>query len=186
MLILASQSPRRHELLKSAGYDFEIVPAKSEEHIPENTPPEQAVMALARQKALEISTLHPDATVIGADTIVVIDNVILGKPSDKSEAFDMLRTLSGRTHTVFTGVCVIMGNSEETFAESTEVEFYELSDEEITAYIETGEPFDKAGAYGIQEKGALLVKGIVGDFYNVMGLPIGRLVRCLNKSRIIT
>jgi tetrapyrrole methylase family protein/MazG family protein len=183
-IILASQSPRRHELLKAAGFEFDIIPATGEENIPPNTPPEQAVTALAEQKAAEIAALYPDSdcTVIGADTIVYLDGEILGKPADKDDAFAMLRKLSGKLHRVFTGVAVISNRSKHTFFEETTVEFHELSDSEIAAYIDTGEPFDKAGAYGIQEKGMLLVKQIRGDFYNVMGLPISRLARVLREQ----
>ncbi len=181
-MILASKSPRRRELLSVISKDFKIVPAVGEESIPNGTEPKDVVVMLARQKAEEIAAVHKGEIIVGADTIVVIDNKILGKPRDKVHAAEMLRTLSGRMHTVYTGVCVIFEDgSTESFAECTDVEFYPLSESEISDYIATGEPMDKAGAYGIQEKGALLVKRIVGDFYNVMGLPIARLSRVLNS-----
>jgi tetrapyrrole methylase family protein/MazG family protein len=180
-LILASQSPRRHELMKSAGFDFETIPAKGEEIITPGSPPEQVVMDLARQKAEEILEANQDATIIGADTIVYLDGDILGKPADSADAYAMLKRLSGRRHTVFTGVAVCEQHTSKSFCERTEVTFHDLSDDEINAYIETDEPFDKAGAYGIQEKGMLLVKEIKGDFYNVMGLPISRLSRELRN-----
>jgi tetrapyrrole methylase family protein/MazG family protein len=169
--------------MEAAGFEFEIIPAKGEEIIPENTPPEEVAVILAKQKAAEVFASDTEATVIGADTIVVIDGDILGKPSGKSEAFAMLRRLSGRKHNVFTGVAIYEQSGAESYCERTEVEFHELSDDEIEAYIETGEPFDKAGAYGIQEKGMLLVKRINGDFYNVMGLPVSRLSRILRGER---
>lgn len=183
-MILASQSPRRKELLSLITADFKIIPAKGEEILPKNISPENAVLLLAEQKADEIFSAHKKEVIVAADTVVAIDGKILGKPADKEDAFYMLKTLSGRVHSVFTGVCVIFADGEKkTFAEQTAVEFYPLSDEEIRAYIATGEPMDKAGAYGIQEKGALLVKRIEGDYYNVMGLPAGRLSRVL-KGKI--
>ncbi|MGN0668910.1 MAG: Maf family protein [Oscillospiraceae bacterium] len=180
-MILASQSPRRRELLSLITDDFRIIPAKGEEILPEKISPENAVLTLSEQKADEIYRENRGEVIVAADTIVAIDGKILGKPADEKDAFAMLKTLSGRVHEVFTGVCVIFANGrKERFFEETKVEFYELSDEEIAAYIKTGEPMDKAGAYGIQGKGALLVKRIDGDYYNVMGLPVARLLRVLN------
>lgn len=139
---------------------------------------------LAQQKAKEVSVSRQGEVIVAADTIVVIDNKILGKPKDEAHAAEMLSTLSGRMHAVFTGVCVIFEDGKaESFAERTDVEFYPLTEKEISDYIATGEPMDKAGAYGIQEQGALLVKRIYGDFYNVMGLPVSRLSRVL-RGRI--
>ncbi len=179
-MILASQSPRRFELLRMITEDFSVLPAMGDENIPEGTPPEQAVQLLAQQKAREIRTLTTTKTIIAADTVVAIDGKILGKPKDVKDAMDMLTLLSGRTHSVFTGVCVIDADgTEHVFAEETQVEFYDLEPAEIMEYVMTGEPMDKAGAYGIQERGALLVKRINGDYYNVMGLPIARLSRLL-------
>ena len=179
-MILASQSPRRRELLSVITKGFQIIPAVGEENIPEGTSPEEAVLLLSRQKAAEIYSKYKNETIIAADTVVAIDGKILGKPQNEKDAAAMLRTLSGRVHSVFTGVCVMFADGRsESFAERTAVEFYPLSDEEIANYIATGEPMDKAGAYGIQEQGALLVKRIEGDFYNVMGLPIARLSRIL-------
>lgn len=179
-MILASQSPRRRELLSVITNNFQIIPAVGEENIPEGTSPEEAVLLLSRQKATEIYLKYINETVIAADTVVTIDGKILGKPQNEQDAAEMLRMLSGCVHSVFTGVCVMFADGRsESFAEETAVEFYPLSDEEIAAYIATGEPMDKAGAYGIQERGALLVKRIEGDFYNVMGLPIARLSRIL-------
>lgn len=182
-MILASKSPRRKELLGFITKDFKIIPAAGGEIIPVGTPPCDAVRMLAEQKANEIFASHKGELIIAADTIVVIDEKILGKPKSEANAAEMLRTLSGRIHTVYTGVCVIFEDgAEESFAEKTDVEFYPLTDREIAGYIATGEPMDKAGAYGIQEKGALLVKRIDGDFYNVMGLPVARLARILRKK----
>ncbi|MDE6732808.1 MAG: Maf family protein [Oscillospiraceae bacterium] len=179
-MILASQSPRRKELLGFITSDFRVIPAVGEEKVPAGASPEETVLLLSRQKAEEIFSDHKGEIIIAADTIVSIDGEILGKPRNETHAFEMLRKLSGRTHSVFTGVCVIFGDGKiENFAKETKVEFYELSDAEINAYIATGDPMDKAGAYGIQEKGAANVKGIVGDFYNVMGLPVGKLARSL-------
>lgn len=182
-MILASQSPRRKELLGFISSDFRVIPAVGEERVPEGASPEETVLQLSRQKAEEIRKDHKNETIIAADTIVTIDGEILGKPKDEAHAFEMLRKLSGRIHSVFTGVCVIFeDDSVKSFAEETKVEFYELTDAEIDAYIATGDPMDKAGAYGIQEKGAANVKGIVGDFYNVMGLPVGRLARVISEN----
>lgn len=182
-MILASQSPRRRELLSLITEDFRIIPAKGEEVLPEKISPEKAVVLLSEQKADEVYRENRGEIIVAADTIVTIDGKILGKPRDEKDAFAILKTLSGRVHEVFTGVCVIFSNSEkEKFFESTKVEFYELSDEEIARYIKTGEPMDKAGAYGIQGKGALLVKRIDGDYYNVMGLPVAKLLRVLKAE----
>ena len=161
--------------------DFRVIPAKGEEVLPEKISPENAVLTLSEQKADEVYRENRGEVIVAADTIVAIDGKILGKPADEKDAFAMLKTLSGRVHEVFTGACVIFANGrKERFFEETKVEFYELSDAEIADYIKTGEPMDKAGAYGIQGKGALLVKRIDGDYYNVMGLPVARLLRVLN------
>lgn len=181
MIVLASASPRRRELLAAAGFDFDIIPAKGEEIMTE-TDPDKAVMALAAQKAREISAVRPGDTVIGADTIVFCAGEFLGKPKDAEDAKRMLRLLSGRTHSVYTGVCVIRGGTETAFADKTEVEFYPLSESEIESYVDSSEPFDKAGAYGIQGRGCVLVKGITGDYYNVMGLPVARVFRVLTAK----
>lgn len=183
-MILASQSPRRRELLSLITEDFTIIPAKGEESIPEGTPARAAVELLARQKAQEIALTHSGEVIVAADTVVCCDGVIMGKPHSVAHACEMLRSLSGRVHEVYTGVCVMFPDGcRECFSEETLVEFFELTDEEIAAYAATGEPKDKAGAYGIQGRGALLVKGIKGDYYNVMGLPVARLARVL-KGRI--
>lgn len=175
-MILASQSPRRKELLSLITEDFRIIPAKGEELLPEGISPKDAVILLAKQKAEEIYSEYKNEVILAADTVVAINGQILGKPADEKDAADMLRMLSGTTHSVFTGVCIITENGElHTFADETTVQFHPLSEEDITDYVASGEPMDKAGAYGIQDRGALLVKGINGDYYNVMGLPVGRI-----------
>lgn len=177
-LILASASPRRNELLRLITEDFTVIPAMSEERADEALPPAERVEQLARQKAEEISGKYPEDIVIGADTTVFCDGAALGKPKDAADAKRMLLMLSGREHSVITAVAFAQkGQTVRAFSEETKVEFYPLSDEEIDGYIKSGEPMDKAGAYGIQGKGALLVKGIAGDYYNVMGLPVGRVFR---------
>lgn len=177
-MILASQSPRRRELLSLITENFRVTPAKGEEILPDGISPKEAVILLSRQKAEEIYKEYKNETVIASDTVVAIDGKILGKPADKADAASMLSLLSGRTHSVFTGVCIICEDGREIcFAEETAVEFWQLSDELISDYVASGEPMDKAGAYGIQGSGALLVKSIKGDYYNVMGLPVGRLYR---------
>ncbi len=183
-MILASKSPRRYELLKLISEDFRVISATGEEVVPEGLSPAEVVQHLARQKAREVAASHRGEVIVAADTVVAIDGEILGKPRDEAHAVEMLRLLSGRTHTVYTGVCVIFENgAEKSFTEGTDVEFYPLTEREIADYVATGEPMDKAGAYGIQERGALLVKRIDGDYYTVMGLPVGRLSRVLRGSK---
>ncbi|MCR4615457.1 MAG: Maf family protein [Clostridiales bacterium] len=180
-IILASASPRRRELLSVAGVDFEVHTSDVEEQVPEGASPEETVKLLAGQKASAVAERFGDCCVIGADTVVVCDGKILGKPRDRAQAYDMLRMLSGKTHCVFTGVCIICRGKTVSFAEKTEVTFYDLTDDEINAYIATGEPMDKAGAYGIQGRGCVLIKGILGDYFNVVGLPVAETVRAINK-----
>ncbi|MDE7122461.1 MAG: Maf family protein [Oscillospiraceae bacterium] len=180
-IVLASGSPRRQELLKFITDDFELCPLSVDETLPEGMPVEVAAMFLADKKAKAGAELFPDQIVIGCDTIVILDDEIMGKPKDRDDAFAMLRRLSGETHTVMTGVALYYGTKSSVFTAETQVTFYELSDEEIHAYLDTGEPFDKAGAYGIQGKGALLVRYIEGDYFNVVGLPIAALSRNLKQ-----
>lgn len=182
-IILASASPRRRELLQYIVPEFEVIPADIDETLPSSVPPEKSAEYLAVQKAEHIAKLHPEATVIGSDTVVIIDNVILGKPADDADAFRMLKALSGKTHKVITGVCLAGGGITDSFSCVTDVTFYPLSDDEIRAYIATGEPSDKAGAYGIQGFGSVLVRSINGDFFNVMGLPVAALKRRLDKLK---
>lgn len=179
MIILASKSPRRKELLSLCGIEFSVMPTEADETLPENISPAEAVEHLSRIKAEPLK--NENGIIIGADTVVAIDDIILGKPRDEKDAFDMLKALSGKTHFVYTGVTIIKGEKSVTFSEKTEVEFFPLSDEEIADYVKTGEPLDKAGAYGIQGKGALLVKKINGDYNNVVGLPVSRLSRELKN-----
>lgn len=185
MLILASKSPRRKELLSLITTDFEIIPATGEENADPALSPDIFVQELAKQKALEIAASHPDDVIIGADTVVAAKGEILGKPKDKNDAYRMLAMLSGTSHSVFTGVAVVKNGEIHSFTEETRVKFFPLSEKEIENYIASGEPFDKAGAYGIQDAGALLVEGIDGDYYNVMGLPAGRLYRLMKSLAII-
>lgn len=211
-IILASASPRRRELLTQMGLTFEVIPSKGEEIITKQCPSE-VVMELAEQKASEIAAQFADARkiveeetesnldvreimeketkvdldvlVIGADTVVVKDGQILGKPGDEADAVRMLTLLQGSTHQVYTGVCLIhYSNGQEirhTFYEATDVEFYPMSEAEIRSYVATKEPMDKAGAYGIQGKCAVYIRGIRGDYNNVVGLPIARLYHELDK-----
>lgn len=179
-IILASKSPRRQELIRNITDDFQVIVSDVEEVLPEGISPEEAPVYLSAIKARAVAADRPDRIVIGADTVVILDDEILGKPRDEDDAFHMLRSLSGKVHTVVTGCSIVLGDRILSFGESARVEFYPLSDREIEDYLKTGEPFDKAGAYGIQGKGCLLVKGIEGDFFNVMGLPVGKLYRELN------
>ncbi len=179
-IILASASPRRKELLGLITKEFKIIPSGVEEAVPDGLPPEKQPEYLARLKAEDIAKKYPHCTVIGADTSVIIDNCVLGKPVGREGAKNMLLRLSGRTHKVITGCAVIKNGECRSFSSVTEVEFYPLTDGEIEEYIATGEPFDKAGAYGIQGKGGLLVKAIRGDWYNVVGLPVAQLARIVN------
>lgn len=176
-IILASASPRRKELMELAGYDFEVICADIVEVVPEEAMPQEVVMSLALQKAQAVAAEHKEAVVIGSDTVVALDGKILGKPHSEQEACEMLRSLSGRTHKVFTGVAIVCGGKVKNFFDETDVEFYSLGDDEIKKYVATGEPTDKAGAYGIQGKGSVFVKRINGDFFSVMGLPIAKLYR---------
>ena len=179
-MILASQSPRRRELLGQMGFSFTVRPAKGEELPHPELTPAQLVEELARQKALEVSAeAEADDVVVAADTVVAIDGKVLGKPHDKVHAAQMLSALSGREHTVYTGVAVKRGEKLLVEHEATLVRFRPLTQREILLYIQTGEPMDKAGSYGIQGYGALLVEGIRGDYFNVVGLPICRLGRML-------
>ncbi|MBQ7875605.1 MAG: septum formation inhibitor Maf [Oscillospiraceae bacterium] len=179
MYILASGSPRRKELLSLIIPEYEVLVSGCEEFVPEGTSAEKVPAILAEQKALAVAKLRPDDTVIGSDTVVVLNGEIFGKPKDEAHAHAMLKALSGKKHFVYTGVAVAENGKVRSFVQKTEVEFYELSDETIDKYISTGEPMDKAGAYGIQGKGSVLVKGIVGDYFNVMGLPVAETARFL-------
>ena len=183
-VILASASPRRKELLEMLGVkDMRIIPARGEEAPPAGAGPEETVRALALAKGREVAALcGDDDIVIAADTIVWLDDEIFGKPHDEEDAARMLRRLSGRAHQVYTGVAVIRGGQEECESEMSHVLFRDVSESEIAAYIATGEPMDKAGAYAAQGRAAVFVKGIDGDFFNVMGLPLCLLDAMLKKQ----
>ncbi len=182
--IVASASPRRREILTNAGYTFEVIPSDADENIEGVMTPEETVCELSRRKALAVFENNTDAVVFGCDTVVAIGNEILGKPENDEDAKRMLKMLSGRVHTVSTGVCIADESKAEVFANTTEVEFFELSDETIESYVATGECSDKAGAYGIQGYGSVLVKKIRGDYFSVMGLPVSETARVLRKFGI--
>ncbi|MCI8882163.1 MAG: septum formation protein Maf [Lachnospiraceae bacterium] len=194
-LVLASASPRRKELLAQIGAEFDILPARGEEHI-STAKPEQAVIELSRQKAEEVAGLlvskkgiTEKTVVLGADTIVAFQGEILGKPKSREDAARMLRMLSGNTHSVFTGVAAILLEHQEavktlSFFEETKVTMYLMTEGEIKGYVATGEPMDKAGAYGIQGKCAIYIEKIAGDYNNVVGLPVAALYQRLSKSGI--
>lgn len=173
MIILASKSPRRLELMKYITEDFIVKSADADETLPKGISPEEAVLRLSAIKAEPFR--NDEDTVIGADTVVALGRKILGKPKNDDDARAILRSLSGKTHIVFTGVTIIHSQESTSFAVQTKVSFYELSDEDIEQYIKTGEHRDKAGSYGIQGYGSLFVKEIKGDYFNVVGLPIGKL-----------
>ena len=181
-VILASQSPRRKELLGILDIPFTIRVADIDETMDSAKPPFDEVARVSRLKAKAIKA-EKDDIVIAADTIVVCDDQVLGKPTDKDDAFRMLRILSGRAHQVMTGITVLQGEKEISHTEVTEVFFRPLSDKEIWNYIATNEPMDKAGSYGIQQKGALFVERVCGDYFNVVGLPICRLGQILEEFR---
>ena len=173
-IILASASPRRKEILELADLKFDVITTK--------TAPNEVVMELASIKAKDIyKKSEKQSMVVGADTVVAYQGQILGKPADEADAKRMLTMLSGQTHEVYTGVCVIEDGKTKTFYEETKVTFYEISDEQIDRYIKTGEPMDKAGSYGIQGKAAVFIKGIEGDYYNVVGFPIARFLQEITK-----
>lgn len=182
-IILASQSPRRKQLLEWAEIPFEIVVKETDEHFPPDIEPEEAAVYIARNKALAVQKDRTvDEVILAADTIVVIDDHIIGKPVHREDAVSMLLALSGSTHKVVTGVVIRKGENEIAFADVTEVEFHDLTVEEIEFYVDKYKPFDKAGAYAIQEWiGVVGIKSIRGDFYNVMGLPVNRVVREINR-----
>lgn len=185
-LILASQSPRRRYLLKQAGLNFTVIPSSFDENSISLSSPETYVRVLAEAKAHDISIKYPESWVIGADTIVVINDTILGKPASRDEARTMLKRLSGQTHRVLTGYCICCKAKEENFSETitTEVLFKNLTDKEIEWYIHTDEPFDKAGAYAIQGLGTFIVKSIHGSYTNVVGLPICEVIEFLIKKGV--
>ena len=180
-VILASQSPRRRQLLELVGIRHEVRPADIDESVNAGELPERYAERLAREKSRAISADDPDALVVGADTIVVIDDIILGKPKDVNDAERMLAMLSGRSHTVMTAVAVSHGDSIASGVEIVDVTFAPLDERQIRDYVATGEPMDKAGAYGIQGYGATIVRRIDGDYFAVMGLSLVRLVALLRE-----
>ena len=184
-VILASASPRRKELLKDIVSEFEIIPSDTQEIVPPNTKACDVPLVLALIKARDVAKNHKNCVVIGSDTVVIVDDMVLNKPKDKDDAYRMLRLLSSRKHQVVTGCAIVCGEKEYSFSVTTEVEFFTLSDKEIYDYIATNDPMDKAGAYGIQSQGKTLVKAIYGDYYNVVGLPIGLLKRELERLQLI-
>lgn len=195
-IILASASPRRSELLSQVGYSFTVIPAKGEEIMRGDTP-EEIVKNLAAGKAEEVADRLQKEGIfkgqrvlfIGADTVVTADGKILGKPKDEADAFSMLKRIQGNSHEVSTGVCILEvmedeSRRSEVFAQTTRVEVYPMTDEEILAYIESKDPMDKAGAYGIQGAFAAYIKGIEGDYNNVVGLPVGLLCKKLREREV--
>lgn len=184
-VILASASPRRKELLHQVGIKPVIDPSQAEE-VAASTDPDKVVMELSLRKAEDVAARYrgKDVAVIGADTVVSIDGLILGKPRDREEAARMIMMLEGRCHKVYTGVTLIFGRTGKivTFAEETDVYVYPMTKNQIEQYVDTGEPMDKAGAYGIQGRFAAYIQGIRGDYYNVVGLPVGRVCQELSKA----
>jgi septum formation protein len=182
-IILASQSPRRRELLYLAEIDFEVIVANTDESYPAGLLFEETAMYIAKNKALVVAKNNIGRTILAADTIVVCNNKIIEKPIDREDAIAILTQLSGNVHNVITGVCIIKNGEEILFADSTTVSFHALTQEQIIFYVDKYKPYDKAGAYAIQEWiGAIGIKRIEGDFYNVMGLPISRIVASLSPS----
>ncbi len=188
-IILASKSPRRSQLLTWAEIEFDIITIETDESYPAHLSPNEVAIHIACNKAIDVknnlqhvNTSDEDYTILAADTIVVLGNKIIGKPSNRDDAINTLSMLSGKMHIVITGVCILTNKKKIVFAEQTEVEFLELSQSEIEYYIDNYKPYDKAGAYAIQEWiGVTGIKSINGDFYNVMGLPVSRVVKELNR-----
>ena len=182
--ILASASPRRKQLLEWAEIDFEIIVEHTDELYPSGLSPEEVAVYIALQKAKAVNEKnHGIKTIIAADTIVVLNNEIIGKPKNREDAISILQKLSGQIHQVITGVAILTGAKEESFWDVTEVEFHSLSQQEIEFYIDKYKPYDKAGAYAIQEWiGVIGIKRISGDFYNVMGLPVSKVVQALKNG----
>ena len=183
-IILASASPRRQEILSLLGVAFDVVPSKKEPPLNEGIGAEESAFVAAKAKAKDIFESSPQSIVVGADTVVALDNILLGKPKSEQDAVRMLKTLSGKMHDVITAVYVCSPKGEKGFNVKTTVEFYELSDEEIQTYVKTGEPMDKAGAYGIQGKALKFVKGICGDYYNVVGFPAAEFLRFMEREEL--
>ena len=182
-LVLASASPRRRELLEQAGFRFEVRVADIEESRLPGEAPQDYVRRLALEKAQAVAKLTPEAVVLGADTTVVLDSEVLNKPADRSDAERMLRLLSGRTHPVHTGVAVVCSCCTLTHVETTDVEFRHIEPAELSTYLDSGDPLDKAGAYGIQGYAARWIPRISGDYFNVVGLPLAAVVKLLSECQ---
>lgn len=178
-LVLASSSPSRRLLLERAELSFEVVVSGVDETVPPEYTPAQTVECLAQRKGEAVLPLRPGSAIIAADSMVSIDGMILGKPKDDEDAKAMLRRLSGRTHKVFTGVCILVNGKRDIFHQSTEVTFYELTEEEIEEYVARGESRGRAGSYGIEGIGVVLVQSIRGDYSNIVGLPVAETLRRL-------
>lgn len=185
-LILASASPRRFELLKLITEDFSVVTSQADETLMPGVLPQEAVVLLAKRKSEVVALRYPDDNIIGADTVVALEGKIFGKPSDHDEAAEMLRTLSGRTHEVYTGICIWHKGNADCFSQVAKVTFAEMDEQEIADYVASNEPHDKAGAYGIQGLGARFITRIEGDYYTVMGLPVQALYQALRQKGLLT
>ncbi|MBQ9730714.1 MAG: septum formation protein Maf [Bacilli bacterium] len=186
MIILASASPRRYEILKQAGVEFEVIPSKFDEESLEFTNINDYSKALSYHKAIDVYNNHPNDTIIASDTIVVVNDEILGKPKDKKDAYRMLSLLSGKKHSVITSVCIIHQGKIDNFLSKSYVTFYKMSEKDIEEYIATNEPMDKAGAYAIQGKAAKYIRSINGDYYTIVGLPIGKVIKSLKKLKALS
>lgn len=182
-IILASQSPRRKQLLEWAEVPFEVLVKETDESYPQNLSIEEIALHIARNKALAVKkSNHITIPILAADTMVVLQNKIIGKPKDREDAISILSSLSGKKHNVITGVVILHDDKEIAFTETTEVHFHELTTEQIEFYVDNYKPYDKAGAYAIQEWiGVVGIKSVTGDFYNVMGLPVSRVVQALKN-----
>jgi septum formation protein len=183
-IILASQSPRRKQLLEWAEIPFDIIASDADENFPEELPADEVPVFIARKKALSVQQKINDDTkiILAADTLVILNNKIIGKPGDRKQAIEILQSLSNKKHFVITGVAILHGKTEISFSDKTEVLFHELTNAQIEFYIDKYKPYDKAGAYAIQEwVGVVGIKSVNGDFYNVMGLPVSKVVQQLNK-----
>ncbi len=178
-LILASSSPSRKMLLERAGVEFEVLASGVDETVPPEYTPAETVECLAERKGRAVLALRPESVIIAADSVVSIDGLILGKPEDDEDAKAMLRRLSGRTHCIFTGVCLLSDNKAEVFHCKTQVTFYSLTDKEIGEYVAMGESRGRAGSYGIEGAGVTLIKSICGDYSNIVGLPVAETLRRL-------
>jgi len=187
-LILASKSPRRYELLKQVGLEFDVIPSRVEEDFVKGESPRKHVLRLAEAKALDVGNQHPDRWVVAADTIVYVDHSILGKPKNREEAKKMLRRLSGKEHRVLTGFSVhhLERGKGDRQAVQTAVKVKKLAQPEMDCYVKTGEPYDKAGAYAIQGMGSFMIESIKGSYTNVVGLPVCELIRMLSRLGAIT